>query len=35
MRPPHGLGHYLRDVVGGANDGVITTMAVIAGVAGA
>ncbi|HEX6938274.1 MAG TPA: VIT1/CCC1 transporter family protein [Longimicrobiales bacterium] len=29
------LGHYLRDVVYGANDGIITTFAVVAGVAGA
>ena len=28
-------GQYLRDVVYGANDGVITTFAVVAGVAGA
>lgn len=34
-RPDVGPGHYLRDVVFGANDGVITTLAVIAGVAGA
>ena len=34
-RPPDGLGHYLRDVVYGASDGVVTTLAVVAGVAGA
>ena len=34
-RPPTGFGHYLRDVVYGALDGVITTLAVIAGAAGA
>jgi len=34
-RPPAGLGHYLRDIVYGASDGVITTLAVIAGAAGA
>jgi vacuolar iron transporter family protein len=34
-RPERGLGHYLRDVVYGALDGIITTMAVIAGSAGA
>jgi VIT1/CCC1 family predicted Fe2+/Mn2+ transporter len=34
-RPPTGLGHYLRDLVYGALDGVITTMAVVAGAAGA
>jgi VIT1/CCC1 family predicted Fe2+/Mn2+ transporter len=34
-RPPTGLGHYLRDIVYGANDGVITTLAVIAGASGA
>ena len=26
--------HYLRDLVYGANDGIITTFAVVAGVAG-
>ena len=35
---PHGLGdmsrHYIRDLVYGANDGIITTFAVVAGVAG-
>lgn len=34
-RPARGMGHYLRDVVYGATDGVVTTLAVIAGVAGA
>jgi len=34
-RPADGLGHYLRDLVYGATDGVITTLAVIAGAAGA
>lgn len=34
-RPASGAGHYLRDLVGGANDGVITTMAVVFGAAGA
>jgi len=34
-RPPDGLGHYLRDVVYGAIDGIVTTMAVVAGATGA
>ena len=34
-RPPSGFAHYLRDMVFGALDGVITTMAVVAGVSGA
>lgn len=34
-RPEAGAGHYLRDIVYGANDGAVTTLAVIAGVAGA
>jgi len=34
-RPAAGFGHYLRDVVYGALDGVITTMAVLAGTEGA
>jgi len=34
-RPPTGFGHYLRDMVYGALDGVITTMAVLAGAEGA
>ena len=34
-RPTQGMGHYLRDVVYGASDGVVTTLAIVAGVAGA
>jgi VIT1/CCC1 family predicted Fe2+/Mn2+ transporter len=34
-RPEYGLGHYLRDIVNGALDGVITTLAVISGTFGA
>jgi VIT1/CCC1 family predicted Fe2+/Mn2+ transporter len=34
-RPATGFAHYLRDVVYGALDGVITTMAVVAGTTGA
>jgi VIT1/CCC1 family predicted Fe2+/Mn2+ transporter len=34
-RPPAGFAHYLRDMVNGALDGVITTMAVVAGASGA
>jgi len=34
-RPARGFGHYLRDMVYGALDGVITTMAVLAGAEGA
>ena len=34
-RPRAGVGHYLRDIVYGALDGVITTLAVISGVSGA
>jgi VIT1/CCC1 family predicted Fe2+/Mn2+ transporter len=34
-RPRAGMGHYLRDIVYGASDGVITTSAVIAGAVGA
>jgi len=34
-RPQGGVGHYLRDIVYGALDGVITTLAVISGVSGA
>jgi hypothetical protein len=34
-RPDSGFGHYLRDMVYGALDGVITTMAVLAGAEGA
>jgi VIT1/CCC1 family predicted Fe2+/Mn2+ transporter len=34
-KPRDGFGHYLRDMVYGALDGVITTLAVVAGSAGA
>lgn len=34
-RPATGLGHYLRDVVYGASDGVVTTLAIVAGAIGA
>ena len=34
-RPGSGFGHYLRDMVYGALDGVITTMAILAGSQGA
>jgi VIT1/CCC1 family predicted Fe2+/Mn2+ transporter len=34
-RPAAGFAHYLRDMVYGALDGVITTMAVVAGATGA
>lgn len=34
-RPATGAGHYLRDIVFGANDGVVTTLAILAGSAGA
>jgi VIT1/CCC1 family predicted Fe2+/Mn2+ transporter len=34
-KPPAGLAHYLRDVVNGSVDGVITTLAVVAGAQGA
>jgi vacuolar iron transporter family protein len=34
-RPSSGFGHYLRDMVYGALDGVITTMAILAGTQGA
>jgi vacuolar iron transporter family protein len=34
-RPASGFGHYLRDMVYGALDGVITTMAILAGSQGA
>jgi VIT1/CCC1 family predicted Fe2+/Mn2+ transporter len=34
-RPAEGVGHYVRDLVYGALDGVITTMAVVAGASGA
>lgn len=33
--PREVLGHYIRDLVYGANDGIITTFAVVCGVAGA
>jgi VIT1/CCC1 family predicted Fe2+/Mn2+ transporter len=35
FRPETGLGHYLRDIVYGATDGVVTTIAVVAGAVGA
>jgi VIT1/CCC1 family predicted Fe2+/Mn2+ transporter len=35
MKPDQGVGHYLRDIVYGALDGVITTLAVVSGVSGA
>jgi vacuolar iron transporter family protein len=34
-KPASGIGHYLRDIVYGALDGVITTLVIIAGSAGA
>jgi VIT1/CCC1 family predicted Fe2+/Mn2+ transporter len=34
-RPDQGVGHYLRDIVNGACDGVVTTLAVVAGATGA
>lgn len=34
-KPPRGFGHYLRDMIYGALDGVITTLAVVAGTSGA
>jgi VIT1/CCC1 family predicted Fe2+/Mn2+ transporter len=34
-RPSGGLGHYLRDVVYGASDGVVTTLAILSGTSGA
>jgi len=34
-RPPGGVGHYLRDIVYGALDGVVTTLAVLSGASGA
>ncbi|HKU44775.1 MAG TPA: VIT1/CCC1 transporter family protein [Polyangiales bacterium] len=34
-RPEAGVGHYLRDIVNGACDGVVTTLAIVAGVSGA
>lgn len=35
MTPPTGPGHYLRDIVYGALDGGVTTLAIVAGAAGA
>lgn len=34
-RPDVGFGHYLRDIVYGALDGVVTTLAVVSGATGA
>jgi VIT1/CCC1 family predicted Fe2+/Mn2+ transporter len=34
-RPDGGLGHYLRDIVYGALDGVVTTLAIVSGASGA
>lgn len=34
-RPPDGVGHYLRDIIYGSSDGVVTTLAIVAGTAGA
>jgi vacuolar iron transporter family protein len=34
-RPDRGVGHYLRDIVNGACDGVVTTVAIVAGATGA
>jgi VIT1/CCC1 family predicted Fe2+/Mn2+ transporter len=34
-RPDRGVGHYLRDIINGACDGVVTTLAVVAGATGA
>jgi VIT1/CCC1 family predicted Fe2+/Mn2+ transporter len=34
-RPDSGPGHYLRDIVYGALDGVITTLAIVSGASGA
>lgn len=34
-RPAQGVGHYLRDMIYGALDGVITTLAVVSGTTGA
>jgi VIT1/CCC1 family predicted Fe2+/Mn2+ transporter len=34
-KPQNGFGHYLRDVVYGALDGVVTTLAIVSGSAGA
>lgn len=35
MKPDRGVGHYLRDIVYGALDGVITTLAVVSAATGA
>jgi vacuolar iron transporter family protein len=35
MTPPKGPGHYLRDLVYGALDGGVTTLAIVAGASGA
>lgn len=35
MTPPAGPGHYLRDIVYGALDGGVTTLAIVAGAQGA
>jgi vacuolar iron transporter family protein len=35
MKPASGLGHYLRDVIYGATDGVITTFAIVSAASGA
>lgn len=35
MTPPRGVGHYLRDIVYGALDGGVTTLAIVAGASGA
>ncbi len=34
-RPSQGVGHYLRDIIYGSSDGVVTTLAIVAGTAGA
>ncbi|HUO81951.1 MAG TPA: VIT1/CCC1 transporter family protein [Gammaproteobacteria bacterium] len=34
-RPDSGIGHYLRDIVYGALDGVVTTLAIVSGTTGA
>lgn len=34
-RPDAGFGHYLRDIVYGALDGIVTTLAIVAGATGA
>ncbi|MFA5944327.1 MAG: VIT1/CCC1 transporter family protein, partial [Candidatus Thermoplasmatota archaeon] len=35
MLPANGIGHYLRDLVYGALDGGVTTLAIVAGASGA